>query len=54
MRTWPAFLFYCLIGIAHAAPSLVLRNGLIYDGTGRAPYKGDVAIGKGRIIAVGD
>ena len=44
----------CLIGVAQAAPDLVLQNGLIFDGTGRAPYKGDVAIGKGRIIAVGD
>ena len=54
MRIWPAFLFYCLIGIAYAAPDLVLRNGLIYDGTGRAPLRGDVAIEKGRVIAIGD
>jgi len=54
MRIWTAFIFYCLIVIAHAGPSLVLRNGLIYDGTGRAPFKGDVAIKKGRIIAMGD
>ena len=44
----------CLIGVAQAAPDLVLDNGLIYDGTGRAPFKGDVAIEKGRIIVVGD
>ena len=54
MRIWPAFLFYCLIGIAYAAPDIVLRNGLIYDGTGRAPLRGDVAIEKGRVIAIGD
>ena len=44
----------CLIGIAQAAPDLILRNGLIYDGTGRAPFKGDVAIEKGRVIALGE
>jgi N-acyl-D-amino-acid deacylase len=44
----------CLIGVAQAAPDLVLQNGLIFDGTGRAPYKGDVAIEKGRVIAIGD
>ena len=36
----------------NAAPDLILRNGLIYDGTGRAPFKGDIAIANGRIIAV--
>jgi N-acyl-D-amino-acid deacylase len=38
----------------NAAPDLILRNGLIYDGTGRAPFKGDIAIANGRIIAVGN
>ena len=38
----------------NAAPDLILRNGLIYDGTGRAPFKGDIAIVNGRIIAVGN
>jgi len=31
---------------------LVLHNGLIYDGTGRVPFKGDIAIEEGRIIAI--
>ena len=44
----------CFVVSVNAAPDLVLRNGLIYDGTGRAPFKGDVAIQNGRIIAVGN
>lgn len=33
---------------------VVLRNGLIYDGSGGAPYRGDVAIRGDRIAAVGE
>jgi N-acyl-D-amino-acid deacylase len=33
---------------------VVIRNGLIYDGGGKAPYKGDVAIQGDRIAAVGN
>ena len=32
----------------------VIRNGLIYDGSGSAPRRGDVAIAGDRIAAVGD
>ncbi len=32
---------------------LVIRNGLIYDGSGSSPVRGDVAVADGRIIAVG-
>jgi N-acyl-D-aspartate/D-glutamate deacylase len=32
---------------------LVLRNGLIVDGTGREPAEGDVAVKDGRIVATG-
>ena len=44
----------CFVVSVNAAPDLVLRNGLIYDGTGRAPFKGDIAIQNGRIVAVGN
>ena len=44
----------CFAFSVNAAPDLVLRNGLVYDGTGRAPFKGDVAIQNGRIIAIGN
>ena len=33
---------------------IILRNGTIYDGTGTAPVRGDVAIQADRIAAVGD
>jgi N-acyl-D-aspartate/D-glutamate deacylase len=33
-------------------PSLVIRGGTIVDGSGGAPFKGDVAIAGGRIVAV--
>jgi N-acyl-D-aspartate/D-glutamate deacylase len=33
---------------------LVIRNGEIYDGSGTAPYRGDVAIRDGLIAAVGE
>jgi N-acyl-D-amino-acid deacylase len=39
---------------APARYDAVIRNGLIYDGSGSAPRKGDVAIAGDRIAAVGD
>jgi len=36
-----------------AAYDIVIRGGTIYDGSGRAPYVGDVAISGDRIVAVG-
>jgi N-acyl-D-amino-acid deacylase len=33
---------------------LIIRNGVIYDGSGQSPVKGDVAVKDGRIVAVGD
>jgi N-acyl-D-amino-acid deacylase len=35
------------------APELVLRNALVFDGTGAPPFEGDVALEGGRISAVG-
>jgi N-acyl-D-aspartate/D-glutamate deacylase len=35
------------------AVDLIVRNGLIVDGTGGEPYKGDVAIKDGKIVEVG-
>ena len=37
---------------ASASYSLVFRQGLVYDGSGNAPFVGDVAITDGRITAV--
>lgn len=33
---------------------LIIRNGMIYDGNGASPYKGDVAINADTIAAIGD
>jgi N-acyl-D-amino-acid deacylase len=33
---------------------LVIRNGMLYDGSGTAPRRGDVAIRADRIVAIGD
>ncbi len=33
---------------------LLIRNGVIYDGRGGAPYRGDVAVREDRIVASGD
>lgn len=32
---------------------LIIRNGVIYDGSGSAPFRGDVAIHNGRIARIG-
>ena len=32
---------------------MVIRNGTIYDGTGAAPFAGDVAVADAQIVAVG-
>jgi N-acyl-D-aspartate/D-glutamate deacylase len=36
-----------------ATPDLVIRGGTVADGLGGAPYEADIAIGQGRILAVG-
>jgi N-acyl-D-amino-acid deacylase len=47
----------CVLGAGCAAPTqydVVLRNGAIYDGSGTAPFVGDVAIDGDVIAAIGD
>lgn len=38
---------------AQAPYDVLIRNGLIYDGSGQKPYRGDVAIRADRVVAVG-
>lgn len=38
----------------HPQYTTIIRHALIYDGTGKAPYKGDLAIEKDTIAAIGD
>ena len=52
-----AKIFLCL-GLAGAASAaeqvdLLIQNGVIYDGSGGDPVKGDVAVRDGRVVAVG-
>ncbi|HEY0942743.1 MAG TPA: D-aminoacylase [Steroidobacter sp.] len=39
--------------VAAEQVDLIIRNGVIYDGSGGDPIKGDVAVRAGRVIAVG-
>lgn len=50
------FLFLATLAVGvHAAESvdLLVRNGVIYDGRGGAPIRGDVAVRDGRVVATG-
>jgi N-acyl-D-amino-acid deacylase len=48
------FLCNCLLAFtSFAAADLVIRNGMLYDGTGQAPRALDVSIDKGMIVSVG-
>jgi len=43
-----------LVAVARAAQfDFLIRNGTIYDGSGKAPVVGDVAISRDSIAAVG-
>jgi N-acyl-D-aspartate/D-glutamate deacylase len=48
-------LLAALAGGAQAAErvDLIIRNGVIYDGSGGAPLRGDVAVKAGRVVATG-
>ncbi|KGB53240.1 N-acyl-D-amino-acid deacylase precursor [Sphingopyxis sp. LC81] len=59
-RVAPSFLLLCSsmlvsVPVAAQAPAydLIIRGGTIYDGSGKAPVVGDVAIKDDRIVAVG-
>jgi len=46
-----------LLGVANlssaATVDLLIRNGVIYDGHGNAPIRGDLAVDEGRVVAIG-
>src|SRR6266436_6596408 len=51
---WPIAFFGFCVGVTAAADyDVLIRNGLIYDGSGKAPFKGDVAVKGDTIAAVG-
>src|SRR5690349_8107895 len=45
--------FASVVFAADAQHDTILRNGLIYDGSGQPPYKGEIAIDGDHIAAVG-
>ena len=50
-------IFFCCLLAACTSPNsydVILRSGMIYDGSGEKPYIGDVAFDGDRIAAVGD
>ncbi len=51
-------IFIALVLFAACTPGseydLILRNGMIYDGTGSAPFVGDIAINGDTIAALGN
>ena len=55
MRSFLATAVLLLSACATTAPryDVVIRNGLLYDGSGAAPRSGDVAISDDRIVAIG-
>ncbi len=52
LRALPLLLLHGVC-LGAAAPDVVLRNGLLVDGTGKAAFRGDVAVQGGRIQALG-
>jgi N-acyl-D-amino-acid deacylase len=53
------YLLLLIIPVLHACNNAtkyntIIRNALIYDGNGGAPYKGDIAINADTIAAIGD
>jgi N-acyl-D-amino-acid deacylase len=53
------FLFFLLLSMFagcknHPEADVIIRNGLVYDGSGNPPLKADVAISSDTIMAIGD
>jgi N-acyl-D-amino-acid deacylase len=55
MRCWLAVLFVAtaMLSACTTTHAVVIRNGMLYDGSGGAPVHGDIAIDGDRITAVG-
>lgn len=58
MKYFSPFVFVLITTFAHCQKPIlkydyIIRNGLIYDGSGTPPFRGDVAISKDTIAAIG-
>ncbi|MEA3176628.1 MAG: N-acyl-D-amino-acid deacylase [Gammaproteobacteria bacterium] len=53
-RYWPLLVVGSVLGAPASAQTydLIIRGGTIYDGNGGTPWVGDVAVEKGKIVAV--
>jgi N-acyl-D-amino-acid deacylase len=49
----PVFIISCQLSSKNKY-ELIIRNGMIYDGKGKAPFRGDIAINKDTIAFIGD
>lgn len=47
-------LIFILLVACQQEYDVVIKNGMVYDGSGKAPVKTDVAINKDRIVKIGD
>src|SRR5437868_5427834 len=54
MKFAAAILCLLLAGCSGPQHDLILRGGTIYDGSGRPPIRGDIAISGDKIVKVGD
>src|ERR1700692_3404432 len=50
----PLLLIIFLFACNQKKYDVIIRNGMIYDGNGGAPYKGDIAINADTIAFIGD
>src|SRR5437764_10188590 len=50
----PLLLIIFLFSCSQKKYDVIIRNGMIYDGNGGAPYKGDIAVNADTIAFIGD
>lgn len=48
------FGFFMLLAGCQQEYDIIIKNGMVYDGSGNAPIQADVAINKDRIVKIGD
>ena len=57
MNKLTIIILFCLSAVACRTPQnfdIILRNGTVYDGTGTAPFKADIAISGDTVALIGD
>lgn len=54
MRFFVVLLFAILGTTVHAQYDVIIRNGEVYDGTGKDPIRADIGINRDTIVSIGD